>query len=276
MRTNKLARNYIDGIAFGVFLTAIAFLVLFLFIDIGLTSESRIGFLGNIFVAIFSLAAALIALGGIQSQISHASKIEAERRLHTDNIEEERRHNSLTAAKAFLPSMLSTLSSIAINNLRLDFGPGPTIIGNQLPVAEAYIPLPTDIIPAFKECIQHAEQPSQQRLSNILSHFQVSDARQTSLTTETIQENIQLNETNMDTHNAIKLTIGWAVVHALVNEAFHYARSGKVEIPPAVDPANVRSAFVQAQIYLENYPNVEAILQDRIDGNRLEHDWDQN
>lgn len=131
--------------------------------------------------------------------------------------------------------------------------------------------MPNSIIPDLKECIEHADGVSQDRLANILKHFQVQQARQSGVAIGAILPHV--NGFTATTHDAISDVIGWAVVYGLVGEAFAYARGTTTSIPPRVDPETVRGAFASAGVVTGMYPNVDHLLELRIADNRLERQW---
>src|SRR5690606_10073919 len=103
-------RNYVDGLALGAFAATLVFLIIFMLIDLRLGNDDWISFFGNILVALFSIGAALLALQGVRIQTQKA-----------DEIEQQRRERSLSAARAVLPAVLSELCSVSLNNMRLHF-----------------------------------------------------------------------------------------------------------------------------------------------------------
>ncbi|MEP9399779.1 hypothetical protein ABLE86_20755 [Mesorhizobium sp. KR2-14] len=261
MRKYRLKQiTFLDGFALGAFCAAEVFLVVFMMLDWPLKSDAWVGFVGSIVVAGFSIGAAYIALRGNRTQISQ-----------TNDIEDERRHNKLVAARAILPAILSELSIVARNNLMLRFHPGHTPVGFHVPHPTAFQALPDSIIPDLKECIEHADSVSQDRLANILKHFQVQQARQAAVGIGVILPHI--TGLTAATHDAISDAIGWAVVYGLVGEAFSYARGTANSIPPRIDPETVRGAFTLAGVVTGMYPNVDQLLELRIAGDRLERQW---
>lgn len=263
MRRHRLKQvTFFDGIALGAFLATFAFLLAFCFIDLlPPKSDAWVGFLGNMVVAAFSLGAAYLALGGNRLQI-----------LQTNDIEDERRENALIAARAVLPALLSEMSAVARNNLLLRFQPGHGAIGSAVVHPTAFMRLPESIIPDFKQCIEYADRGSQERLANILRHFQVQQVRENDAGIGVIAPNH--GPLTLDEHTAISDALGWAVLHGLVSDAFGYARGSDERIPLSANPSNVRSAFVVAGLSVDNYPLLMQILEDRILTNRLERRWD--
>jgi hypothetical protein len=252
--------TYLDGFAAGAFWTTLVFLIVFMILDFPISEPAWIGMLGSFIVALFTIGAAFFALKGNRLQI-----------MQTNDIEDERGRNSLVAAKAVLPAILSEISTVASNNLRLRFQAAHTSSGFGLSPATVFQPLPENIIPGLKECIEHADEVSQDRLANILRYFQVLQARRHFADICLIPT--QTTALTPDTHNAISDAIGWATVYALVSEAFPFARGALSPIPSALNPDRVRGAFLSAGIMLDNYPNLQTILEDRIAANRLERSW---
>lgn len=262
MRKHRLKQiTFFDGFALGAFCASEIFLIVFMIIDTPLENEAWVGFVGNMVVAGFSIGAAYIALRGNRLQISQ-----------TNDIEDERREDSLIAARAVLPAVLSQICSVASNNLRLRFPPDTAPLGSDLVPATVFQRLPDDVIPPLKECIQHADGTSQERLANILRHFQVLTARSRS-NQSIIEPTLGPTTTTLELQSAFSDAIGWATVYALAEDAFGFARGSKPSIPATLDPARVRSAFLLAGIMLENYPNLEAILNNRIANGRIETNW---
>ncbi len=261
MRHYRLKQiTYFDGVALGMFIATLGFLILFAMLDFPMENSAWIGMLGSFVVALFSIAAAFLALRGNRLQI-----------IQSNDIENERRYNKLVAARAVLPAILSELSNVARNNLMLRFHPGHTPIGFHTPAPTAFQPLPDSIIPGLKECIEHADGVSQERLANILKHFQVQQARQSNVGVGTIHPYV--TGFTATTHDAIFDAIGWAVVYGLVGEAFSYARGTEASIPPRLSPDSVQGALASAGVVTGMYPNLDAILLHHITENRLERQW---
>ncbi|UVC10174.1 hypothetical protein IHQ71_06095 [Rhizobium sp. TH2] len=251
-------RSFVDG----AFWTTIVFLTVFMLLDFKLSEAAWIGMLGSIVVAIFTIAAAWFALAGSRAQINQ-----------NYDLEEERRLNSLIAARAVLPAILSEMITAAQNNIRLSFEPGHGPIGSKLPDATFFMPIPTDLIPPYKQCIEHADPCSQERLANVLRYFQVEQARHRSREIQQLQPALQKVAYTVQMHDAISSAIGWAVIHALIGDIFKYARGSQPSIPMSLDANKVREAFLLAEITLEMYPNLVEILEGRINAGSIERNW---
>ncbi|RVI52154.1 hypothetical protein [Sinorhizobium meliloti] len=252
--------NYLDGFAAGAFISTLVFLITFMFIDFHLKDDDWVSFFGNLVVALFSIGAALFALEGNRAQMRQASEIE-----------EDRRQRSLAAARAVLPAILSELCLIAMNNMRLRFAEGHLPIGYELPPATAFQTVPDHIIQVLKEVIQNSDPLSQERLSNILRHFQVFQARRTGAEAAIIEPHV--DALTLPVYSAISEVIGWAVIYAMTSSAFGFARGIQATIPRSIEPSDVRSAFFSAGVVLESYPNLEQILATRTAEGRLELNW---
>lgn len=253
--------GYFDGVALGLFLATFVFLFAFMFIDFHLEDDDWVSFFGNIVVALFSIGAAWLALQGNKAQLNQVA-----------DLEEERRLRSLAAARAMLPAVLSEICKVTQNNLRLRFASGHEVIGLDLPAATVFQALPEGVIPVFKEVIQYADTLTQDRLSNILRHFQVFEARRTGAEIVVLQP--LATEGQLATYNAISEVLGWAVVYAMTESAFHFARGASSSIPTSVGAADVRRAFFSAGIMVENYPLIEQRLEARAQEGRLELRWE--
>jgi len=254
--------SYLEGVALGLFLATLAFLFAFMLIDFNLANDDWVSFFGSIVVALFSIGAAFLALQGNKAQIQQAA-----------DLEEEWRLRSLAAARAMLPAVLSEICQVAQNNLRLLFVPGYGPTGYGLPAATAFQPLPQGVIPVVKEVVQYADTLTQDRLSNILRHFQVFEARRSG--TEVALLEPLVTEGPLGTHNAISEALGWAAVYAIAESAFNFARGTSSSIPPSINAADVRRAFISAGIVLESYPLLEQRLEARAREGRLELRWDR-
>ncbi|RAX43470.1 hypothetical protein [Rhizobium tropici] len=252
--------SYMDGVALGAFISTLVFLVAFTMIDFHLKDDDWVSFFGNIVVALFSIGAALFALQGNKAQIRQAYEIE-----------EERRQRSLAAARAVLPAILSELCLIALNNMRLRFAEGHQPVGYELPPAVVFQTVPDHCISVLKEVIENADLISQERLSNLLRHFQVFQARRTGTEAAIILPHVA--ELSLPAYSAISEVIGWAVVYAMTTSAFGFARGTQAAIPSAVEVPEVRNAFFSAGVVLEIYPNLEQILALRAEEGRLELNW---
>jgi hypothetical protein len=261
LKSRRRNLSYLDGVAFGAFISTVVFLAAFMFIDFHLDDDDWVGFFGNIVVALFSIGAALFALQGSKAQIHQGYELE-----------ENRRQRSLAAARALLPAILSDLCLVATNNMRLRFQEGHQPIGYELPPATTFQSIPEQAIPVFKEVIQNADPISQERLSNILRHCQVYQARRTGTEADVIWPND--NALTLPLYSAISEVIGWAAVYAMCSNAFGFARGIETAIPATIVEADVRSAFFSAGIVLELYPNLQQILDLRASEGRLEINWD--
>lgn len=256
-------RKFIDG----AFFATIVFLLLFMMIDFNIKNEAWISVFGSFVVAAFTIAAAWVALRGNRIQIAQ-----------NEDLENQRRMNSLIAAKAVLPSILSELSAIAQNNLLLNFPQNKAPKGNPVPKPTKFLRVPESVLPALKECIQHSDPISQERLANILRHFQVYDARQKRNSSGFLTPQYTANPPK-PTYNemtAISSAIGWAVIYALISDAYDFARGSKQPIPATVTSDRVKGAFLTVGIMLEFYPALQTTLNGRIDRGRLEQDWSAN
>lgn len=261
MRKYRLKQiTFIDGFALGAFCATEIFIVAFMVLDLSLKHEAWVGFFGNMIVAGFSIGAAFIALRGNRLQI-----------LQSNDIEDERKRSSLVAARAVLPAILAEMSLVARNNLMLRFQPGHAPVGFSAPPATVFQPLPESVIPGLKECIEHADEIAQDRLANILRHFQVQQAREQHVGVAVIQPHA--TQMTLDLHHAISDAIGWAVIYALISEAFAFARGSSATIPAALNPDNVHGAFAAAGIVSAMYPLLQQVLLTRINENRLEREW---
>lgn len=250
-------RSFVDG----AFFATIIFLLLFMVIDFKIKDETWISVFGSFVVAAFTIAAAWVALRGNRVQITQ-----------NNDLEDERRENSLIAARAVLPSLLSEMATVARNNLMFRFAPGHEPAGFRIPRPTAFHRMPESIIPELKQCIQYADSISQDRLANILRHFQVQQVRETEVGAHLIAPSE--HQLTFDNHRVISDAIGWAVVYGLIVDAFAYARGTTSAIPASLNPEFVRHAFDVGGVYLPQYPLVDNILKDRIKNNLLERQWD--
>lgn len=253
-------RRFVDG----AFFATLVFLALFMALDSKIKDETWIGVFGSFVVAAFTIAAAWVALSGNRAQIKQ-----------TNDVEDERLQNSLIAARAILPSILSELTRITLNNLLLIFPDNRAPSGNDTPKPKVFLRLPDDILPPLKECIQYADPVSQERLANILRHFQVYEARRGNRTRHTLRP-LHLDNPpppNARELSAISNAIGWAVIYGLVSDAYGFARGSRPSIPSTVTADRVRGAFLSAGIMLDEYPHLQTALENRIARRRLEQDW---
>jgi hypothetical protein len=243
--------SYLDGIALGLFLAAAAFLILFMLIDWKI-GEAWIGVAGNMLVAIFSVGAAFLALRGTRIQVQHAN-----------DIEEERREDMLAAARAMLPGALSTICGTAKANLRGGFMQGD-LFGSK-DTEEFPRSLPESVFQILKDCIQYADPITRRRLASLLSTYQIVTSRNPP--SQTVKA---LRTGAIQDHNLISRAIGWALIYALAEHGFEFARGKAKTIPAAMSPDRVRSAFFLAGVPIENYELLEKLLEERIAGNRVE------
>ncbi|WP_313591220.1 hypothetical protein [Agrobacterium cavarae] len=264
-RLNELTalRRFVDG----AFFATLVFLTLFMVIDFKVKDETWVNVFGSFVVAAFTIAAAWVALRGNRIQITQ-----------NEDLENSRRINSLIAAKAVLPSILSELNSIAQNNLLLNFPQNKAPKGNPVRKPTELLRVPESVLPALKECIQYSDPVSQERLANILRHFQVYDARHKRSSTSFLTPHYAGNppKPNYNEMTAISSAIGWAVIHALISDAYDFARGSKYPIPATVTPDRVKGAFLTVGVMLENYPALETALNGRINRGKLEQDWSAN
>lgn len=252
--------SYLEGVALGLFLATLAFLFVFMLIDFHLANDDWVSFFGNIVVALFSIGAAWLALQGNKAQLQQSA-----------DFEEERRLRSLAAARAMLPAILSEICQVAQNNLRLCFAPGHEPIGSELPPATVFRSLPDGVIPVLKEVIQYADRSTQDRLSNILRHFQVFEARRTGTEAAVLEPNV--TNRPLPVYHAISEALGWAAVHAMAENAFNFARGTASYVPNSIGREDVRRAFFTSGIMMEMYPNLAEVFELRAQDGRLELRW---
>jgi hypothetical protein len=259
LRDLSALRHFIDGMV----VAALMCLIFFMSVDLVADDAAWIGVFGNIFVALITLAAAWIALGGNRVQVAQNYDIQDTIRL-----------NSLIAARAVLPVVLAEMTRIAENNLRVNFVSGHGPINDDWPEVTSILPLSSDLIPPFKECIIYADAQSQVRMANLLRHLQVAQSRHAHLPKEKLSPSTELQPWTVDNHNTVYRAIDWAVIYALIVDMFEFARGSQAAIPLKISPEKVYSAFLTAGITIELYPNLELLLDEAMQYDVFEKNWE--
>jgi hypothetical protein len=251
-------RSFVDG---AVFATGIA-LVAFMCFDIVASDDAKVAAIGSLLVALLTLSAAWIALAGNKKQLEHATYLE-----------DKRRENSLIAARAVLPAVLSEMMTIASNNLQINFEE-TLIVGTKRPFGTQFMKLPERLIPYLKECIQHADSRTQRRFADILCYFSMLESRDDILTREKLTHaDSDIRKLSASQRNAIEDAVQWAVTHALIEDTLRFAQGGSNTVSSEIPVGRVRGAFVASLISLSDYPFVEAAIANRVANGRLFIDW---
>jgi len=247
---DKFAEGFISGCLFTLILCAMSFM----YTDFAKLNGLDV-FAGRDFlIASFSIAAAAFALESTRRQMRH-----------TQNIEDRKNYNLLTASKTDLPRALADIMDVCRSNIRANF------------IKTERMSIKSSSIDVIKSCIAYSTHENQNRLANILRHIQVAESRNDSTNLMAIDESIDdpsIQGTGV--LNAIDNSICWSVIHALSESAFKFARGACETIPTRIEFERVKSAYLQSHVYLEKHPLVEEILLSRENRGRLEHNWSEN
>lgn len=167
-----------------------------------------------------TLFAAILAVAGVLTNIENQN--------NQASIASSR---SLAAAKSILPLALSQMSPIAKRgaeicmSIRTGQNTGDTLVPQ--------VSLPSEIIPAIKEAIEHSTQVNGERLANLIRTYQVLASR-----TER-----WLNEEYVPLLQHYDQAVNWAILCRLIEDCFEYSRNEVEGIPTVLSEPNLRRFF---------------------------------
>jgi len=240
-----------DGLGLGLLVGIVTMLIVFWLTDekSELISKNIVSF----FAIIASLSAALISLEGVRSRLNH----DIEKK-------EDETSNLLIAAKAELPSALSTLSGIAQEQVE-------HIVSAERPLKRPQLDLRPDAFDAIKECIKYADPISQNWLALILMRYQVVVARAKPGLRGTLK---LTGQQDLDGINLISAALDWAEYKAIVENAFEFARNTEKTIG-TFDAKNISSSFFTLPILRNGTPDFSEALDRCIQHrkNAMPRDW---
>lgn len=255
------SHEFLRGLATGGLIAMILLSSLFFALD-------RFGFddkWSDIVIAIFTVAgtlcAAWLALLGIQNQIQ-ANK----------NAEVDRLSAALFAERALLPLALSEIMSVATKNLQRCFSSANVNYNkSELSPDDS---VSDNTIYTIKKCIEFSDLKSRNRLANILRHYQIVSSRGSQKLKGTICQDA--DEGDGHQYQLIGRAIDWAVIHALCDQAYDFARGRERVIPTEKVNNRVISAFFLAGITWETFPDLKRSLNSQAAADNFEFDFAAN
>ncbi|MCA0048198.1 hypothetical protein LB577_14725 [Mesorhizobium sp. B283B1A] len=246
--------KFLDGAAFGAFLSSVFFLILFWLIDIA-DGEPWHQYLTALMVTVATLGAASIAV--------YTSRIQIQQ---NGDQERQRQEKSNRAAVAMLPLALSNMSEVCCNNMKRHFSAEDLVLGGA-PVME-FMAIDSETVAILKECIQFGDDYTQMKLANMIRAYQVLRARNEGIRpgrhVRPDQQSVAID------HELTNDVLHWATLHALVDNAYSYARGEVETIARDWDKDLVRNAMETNGIDMETFPNINAIYESRLEKGRLE------
>lgn len=240
---DKILRNT----PFGMLLGAILALILAAALDTWV-SDDLVKISGSIFSTIATLLAASLALTGVFSSIENQQ-----------NINRENRQKKLMAARAFLPSALSRMSSICKSAIRYShkFDTFEATLGAAEfeKVSKIDLVLSDEIITIFKEVIELTEDNVvADRLSGLLREHQIFLSRWKSAFSEGMTRHPPLSK------DGIERTVGWAYLAAICASIFDYARRNTQTIESGVTEDLIFNSIFTAELDDLEGDNVRAAV----------------
>lgn len=244
--TQTAKGTYSSGLAFGIFLGA-TFTVIAFWILSNLSAQISEQWVQFITILV-TLLAAFFALKGVAETIRESRRAE-----------ERQRNRKLSAARAVLPLVLSTIHDVCENRLK-------TIIqGESLPRREPWF-LGEKEISAIKECIEFADGVAQEILKEIAVAYQIADSRYQHL--ELGNAMFSPNDGVLTKFAKIGAIIDWIAIKSLAECLFPYSR-----IASAVP--NRQYAVERAEIHLWAIDNDGWALTNDADFDRIVKDRGQ-
>lgn len=192
-----------------------------------------------------AIIAALIALLGVQRQISLQTKLE-----------NERRASDLAAAKMQLPLALSEITAFSKSKIQEVFDVSHLADEQKLPTLDS---ISSGTLDVLKECIKYADPISANKLASIVRIYQVRMVWESDGGLARIRPIPE--EQGLEEINAVYHAIEWAVVYAICEDAFDFARGRSRSIPKELDTQKIYQAFNICYTYPENYTSVEERLE---------------
>jgi hypothetical protein len=251
-----MKKTFADGIALGVFLTLLVVFSLALLFDFRFFGNDADDYIQTLVTSVVAMGAGYLALWGIRHQVQQNFEVEEARRL-----------NSLRAARASLPLALSDLVSTAQKVL------GRILDGTAKSPEELVtsISSPT-VLETISKCIEYSDTKSADRLAQIIRYIQLVRARfDVSHFANVYPPNEQ--DWGVLGHNRTSYIVDWAVLVAICNSAFGFARGSVPTIPSQISLADVSNALTTAHVFIEQYPRLEEMIVTRSEAGRLERDF---
>lgn len=251
-----MKKTFIDGIALGVFLTLLVLFLLAIFFDEQLFGSSSDSYIQTILTSTAAIGAAYLALSGIRNQIQQNFEIEKSRRLRR-----------LRASRASLPLALSDIVSAAeklVENIL--FG---TAGGSEEIVKSLSHPA---VLETLSRCIEFSDQISSDRLSQILRYVQLAIARFDIDHFSCVYPPYETDWVKVG-HSRTSYIIDLAVLAAICNSAFPFARGSEPKIPEYIDIGKVHNALFSFHILLDEYPRLEELIEERWQAGEMERDF---
>jgi hypothetical protein len=248
-----MRKGFTDGIALGAFLTLLVLFIFAALFHLQLFGTNHDTYIQTLITSIATAATGYLAIRGIREQIQKNAEAE-----------EQRRQESLRAARATLPLALAEVVETSRSILK-------AIFAGQLEPAEKHLQSLTlsGLIETLTKCIQYSDNQSGDRLAQIIRYIQVLRAR---FDKKYFKSAIPENECDWVKvgHGRLDYAIGWAVLDALCTSAFSYARGSKEQIPARIEKEAVYGAFVTALLLPEQHPRLVELIETRWTADRLE------
>jgi hypothetical protein len=243
----------LQGIVFGVFISSLIYLFLFMLLDFGLTEKA------HDYVIAFLVTASTVFAAGIALRGSRAQILQAE------SLEEVRRLRSLSAAVATLPLALSNIADACMNNMKRHFDANDLASGG--PQVTEFASIDAETMVTLKECIQFSDAVTRGKMQSVIRSYQVLRSRNEGLQ---IGHHIQAHQQNIAAdHKQVNDVLHWAALHALTAHMFAFARGEVESVPQAWDSDQVKAAMWLAGVDFYAFPNIGKLYEARRNGGRL-------
>lgn len=170
-----------------------------------------------------------------------------------ENLQRER---DFVAAKAFLPSTLSSLIEFFSRSADMYTGLWNTDGNVQQPLSHP--DLPSDYREVFSNCIRHADPEVGSYLSTILVQLQVHDARMRDVISNSLHDHVHV----IDKPTLIAYLYRLGELYALVANLFDFARGEESFRTENLDWGNFKNAFANLDVeYQDIFINEKMNLQ---------------
>lgn len=249
-------KNFTEGIALGAFITILIIFVFGLLFDMRFFGDDSDDYIQTILTSVAALGAAYLALLGIRHQIQQ-----------NNDIEEQRRLQSLRAARAGLPLALSNL----VNNSQIFLGyiiDGKAVTLEEITKSISNI----SILETLTKCIEFSDPQSADRLSQIIRYIQLVIARFEPKYFSGAYPIHEQDWIKVD-HGRTSYFLDWATLIAICNSSFAFARGSACKIKPQIGKEEIRNAILTAKIFIEDFPRIEELIEIRSQDGRLDRDF---
>jgi hypothetical protein len=166
-----------------------------------------------------------LTLRGIRHQIDAAAALE-----------DSRRQGALRAAKATLPLVLAEVRRICVARAEFEFSKDPSLLRN----AE----LSEDSFEVLRKCIETADAPEADRLSEIIRIYQILIARSADINGSTVPNDLEGQGLNLELWRQCQHVVNWITLGGLAETLFGYSRGGPEPQPRENFREGMRSIFL--------------------------------